>query len=112
MAPPLRPSTGLRQSLGVASVRTPIPYDKVLHDVAVTFRVIVRQLDRHHVADIRYRIRRHHIGYSQNLDIAHVVAITQVPNVCKVVPVQITCHDSKGTRHIMEYQVIGNGCTN
>jgi hypothetical protein len=51
-------------------------------------------------------------SYSQNLDIAHVVAITQVPNVCKVVPVQLTYDDSKGNRHIMEYQVLGNGCTN
>ncbi|WP_342654082.1 DUF2790 domain-containing protein [Pseudomonas sp. F3-2] len=51
-------------------------------------------------------------SYSQNLDIAHVVAVTQVPNVCKVVPVQLTYDDSKGNRHIMEYQVLGNGCTN
>lgn len=51
-------------------------------------------------------------SYSQHLDIAHVVSITQVPNVCKVVPVQLTYDDSKGNRHIMEYQVLGNGCTN
>ncbi|WP_285422804.1 DUF2790 domain-containing protein [Pseudomonas sp. efr-133-TYG-103a] len=51
-------------------------------------------------------------SYSQNLDIAHVVAVTQVPNVCKVVPVQLTYDDSKGNWHIMEYQVLGNGCTN
>ncbi|MCG6574238.1 DUF2790 domain-containing protein [Pseudomonas sp. AF32] len=33
--------------------------------------------------------------YSQNLDIAHVVAITQVPDVCDVVPMQMTYDDSK-----------------
>ncbi|SDT04747.1 Protein of unknown function [Pseudomonas asplenii] len=50
--------------------------------------------------------------YSQDLDIAHVVAITQVPNVCDVVPMHLTYDDSKGDRHIMEYHVMGNGCTN
>lgn len=50
--------------------------------------------------------------YSQNLDIAHVVAITQIPDVCAVVPIQMTYDDSKGDRHIMEYHVMGNGCTN
>lgn len=50
--------------------------------------------------------------YAQKLDIAHVVAITQVPNVCAVVPMHLTYDDSKGNRHIMEYHVMGNGCTN
>ncbi|MBH3403423.1 DUF2790 domain-containing protein [Pseudomonas glycinae] len=50
--------------------------------------------------------------YSQDLDIAHVVAITQVPDVCDVVPMQMTYKDSKGDKHVMEYHVMGNGCTN
>ncbi|AMZ69931.1 MULTISPECIES: DUF2790 domain-containing protein [Pseudomonas] len=50
--------------------------------------------------------------YSQNLDIAHIVAMTPIPNICDVVPVRMTYDDSKGDRHIMEYQVIGTGCTN
>ncbi len=50
--------------------------------------------------------------YSQNLDIAHVVAISQVPDVCDVVPMHLTYDDSNGERHIMEYHVMGNGCTN
>ncbi|KQW41838.1 MULTISPECIES: DUF2790 domain-containing protein [Pseudomonas] len=50
--------------------------------------------------------------YSQNLDIAHVVAISEIPNVCAVVPMHLTYDDSKGDRHIMEYHVMGNGCTN
>lgn len=50
--------------------------------------------------------------YAQHLDIANVVAATEVPNVCNVVPVQLTYDDSKGDRHIMEYLVVGNGCTN
>ncbi|MBH3405787.1 DUF2790 domain-containing protein [Pseudomonas glycinae] len=50
--------------------------------------------------------------YSQDLDIAHVVAISETPNVCDVVPVQMTYDDSKGNRHVMEYHVMGSGCTN
>ncbi|MBH3462711.1 MULTISPECIES: DUF2790 domain-containing protein [Pseudomonas] len=50
--------------------------------------------------------------YSQNLDIAHVVAVTPVPNVCEVVPMQLTYDDSNGKRHIMEYRIVGNGCAN
>lgn len=50
--------------------------------------------------------------YAQRLDIANVVAATQTPNVCNVVPIQLTYDDSKGDRRIMEYLVIGNGCTN
>jgi len=50
--------------------------------------------------------------YAQHLDIAHVVAMTPVPNVCAVVPVQMTYDDSQGKRHILAYQVMGNGCNN
>ncbi|MFK7701266.1 DUF2790 domain-containing protein [Pseudomonas caspiana] len=50
--------------------------------------------------------------YSQDLDIAHVVGITDLPNACAVVPMQMTYDDSKGNRHIMEYHVLGSGCTN
>ncbi|MCI0996885.1 DUF2790 domain-containing protein [Pseudomonas corrugata] len=50
--------------------------------------------------------------YSQHLDIAHIVSITQIPDSCDVVPAQMTYDDSKGDRHIMEYHVIGTGCTN
>ncbi|MFV3318774.1 DUF2790 domain-containing protein [Pseudomonas sp. NY15374] len=50
--------------------------------------------------------------YSQNLDIAHVVAVTPVPNVCEVVPMQLTYDDSNGERHIIEYRIVGNGCAN
>ncbi|WP_324880239.1 DUF2790 domain-containing protein [Pseudomonas bohemica] len=48
----------------------------------------------------------------QILGIANVVAADPVPDVCNVVPVQLTYDDSKGDRHIMEYLVVGNGCTN
>lgn len=49
--------------------------------------------------------------YSQSLDIAHVVAVSPVPNVCDVVPMQLTYDDSHGERHIMEYRIMGDGCS-
>ncbi|MEC4561417.1 conserved exported protein of unknown function [Pseudomonas sp. JV551A1] len=50
-------------------------------------------------------------SYSQSLDIAHVVAVTPVPPVCDVVPMQLTYDDSNGERHVMEYRIMGNGCS-
>jgi hypothetical protein len=50
--------------------------------------------------------------YSTHLDIAKVISIDEVPNVCRVVPQHMTYEDSQGQRHIMEYQVMGNGCSN
>lgn len=51
-------------------------------------------------------------SYSQDLDIAKVISMSDVPNVCKVVPARMTYEDSKGHRHILEYRVMGNGCSN
>ncbi len=33
-------------------------------------------------------------SYSQHLDIDHVISISEVPNVCAVVPVRMTYEDS------------------
>jgi hypothetical protein len=52
-----------------------------------------------------------HYTYSTQLDIAHVVSVDPVPNVCQAVPVRMTYDDSQGKRHVMEYEVMGNGCT-
>ena len=51
-------------------------------------------------------------SYSQDLDIAKVISMSEVPNVCKVVPARMMYEDSKGHRHILEYRVMGNGCSN
>ena len=51
-------------------------------------------------------------SYSQHLDIAHVISMSEVANVCAVVPVSMTYEDSKGQKHILEYRVMGNGCSN
>lgn len=51
-------------------------------------------------------------SYSQHLDIAKVISMTEVPNVCEVVPARMTYEDSHGQKHILEYRVMGNGCSN
>lgn len=50
--------------------------------------------------------------YGMHLDIAHVIDITQAADVCGPVPVQMTYKDSHGDTRILEYSVIGRGCTN
>jgi len=51
-------------------------------------------------------------SYSQHLDIARVISMSEVPNVCEVVPARMTYEDSNGQKHILEYRVMGNGCSN
>ncbi|MHC8403744.1 MULTISPECIES: DUF2790 domain-containing protein [unclassified Pseudomonas] len=50
--------------------------------------------------------------YSSHPDIAKVISMSDIPNVCEVVPVTMEYDDSKGQRHIMRYTVMGNGCSN
>uniref|UniRef100_UPI00110C9E07 DUF2790 domain-containing protein n=2 Tax=Pseudomonas TaxID=286 RepID=UPI00110C9E07 len=51
-------------------------------------------------------------SYSSHLDIAKVIHMDAVPDVCEVVPVQMTYLDHQGQQHVMEYRVMGNGCSN
>jgi hypothetical protein len=51
-------------------------------------------------------------AYGMHLDIAKVVNITPAVDVCGPTPVQMTYKDSHGDSHILEYSVIGSGCTN
>ena len=51
-------------------------------------------------------------SYSSHLDIAKVIHLDPVPDVCDVVPVQMTYLDHQGQQHVMEYRVMGNGCSN
>ncbi|HXR02289.1 MAG TPA: DUF2790 domain-containing protein [Pseudomonas sp.] len=62
------------------------------------------------VASQQQRIE--HYTYSTKLDIAKVISVDEVPNVCSVVPQHMTYEDSQGVRHVMEYMVMGNGCSN
>ncbi|MBC3271901.1 MULTISPECIES: DUF2790 domain-containing protein [unclassified Pseudomonas] len=50
--------------------------------------------------------------YSTHLDIAKVVSMSEVPNVCEVVPAKMVYDDHNGQRHILRYSIMGNGCTN
>lgn len=50
--------------------------------------------------------------YSTHLDVAKVLSMSAVPEVCQVVPVKMEYEDSHGQRHILNYQVMGNGCSN
>jgi hypothetical protein len=50
--------------------------------------------------------------YGSHPDIAKVVSITPIPDVCKVVPMRMTYQDSQGNQHVMAYEVMGNGCSN
>ena len=46
-----------------------------------------------------------------SLDIAQVVSITPVADVCGVVPVEMTYLDSHGAKHILQYSEFGSGCS-
>ena len=50
--------------------------------------------------------------YGMSLDIAEVVSITPVADVCGVVPVEMTYLDSHGAKHILQYSEFGTGCSN
>ena len=50
--------------------------------------------------------------YSQNLDIAKVISLSTLPNVCEVVPATMTYEDHQGQRHTIEYRAMGDGCSN
>ncbi|VVN21023.1 hypothetical protein PS645_04301 [Pseudomonas fluorescens] len=50
--------------------------------------------------------------YSSHPDIAKVIHMSEVPNVCEVVPMTMEYDDSKGQRHLMSYTIMGNGCSN
>lgn len=63
-------------------------------------------------ANVAEQIPVEQYSYSQHLDIARVISMSEVPNVCEVVPARMTYEDSKGQTHILEYRVMGNGCSN
>ncbi|ROL74857.1 DUF2790 domain-containing protein [Pseudomonas vranovensis] len=50
--------------------------------------------------------------YSTNLDIAKVISLSTIPNVCEVVPATMTYEDHQGQRHTIEYRAMGDGCSN
>ena len=51
-------------------------------------------------------------AYGTTLDIDKVITVTELADQCGPVPVQMTYEDSHGQRHVLEYQVMGTGCSN
>jgi hypothetical protein len=50
--------------------------------------------------------------YGSQLDIKKVISVTDVAPECGPVSAQMTYEDSQGQRHVMQYQVLGTGCSN
>ena len=50
--------------------------------------------------------------YATDLDIAKVISVSPIADVCEVVPARMTYEDHQGQQHILEYRVTGNGCSN
>jgi hypothetical protein len=50
--------------------------------------------------------------YQTKLDIHKVLAVTDISDHCGPIPVQMTYEDSKGQRHVIEYQAMGTACSN
>ena len=53
-----------------------------------------------------------HYSYGMHPDVARVIKTTKAANVCNAAPVQMTYEDHQGQRHVMEYLMMGSGCTN
>ena len=51
-------------------------------------------------------------NYGMKLDIVKVISRDPIPNVCDVVPVRMKYLDSNADTHVVEYLVLGEGCTN
>lgn len=50
--------------------------------------------------------------YASHLDVAKIISEDPVPDVCAVVPAHMTYQDSQGKQHILQYEVMGSGCSN
>ena len=50
--------------------------------------------------------------YDTHLDIAKVISQDAIPDVCGVVPIKMRYLDHQGQEHLMQYLVMGNGCSN
>lgn len=49
--------------------------------------------------------------YGMQLDIQKIITVSEIANECAPVPAQMTYEDSQGKRHILQYQVMGTGCS-
>nr|WP_251029512.1 DUF2790 domain-containing protein [Pseudomonas fluorescens] len=51
-------------------------------------------------------------SFFMNLDVDKVLASTDTYGQCGIVPAQLRYLDHKGQEHVLDYQVLGMGCTN
>lgn len=63
-------------------------------------------------SEVTQHVDTQHYNYGMHLDIAKVISTSEIPYVCEVVPMHMTYEDSAGQRHVLEYSVMGNGCSN
>ncbi|WP_047280481.1 DUF2790 domain-containing protein [Pseudomonas lundensis] len=66
--------------------------------------------DEVHVAQAQPVVE--HYTYATDLDVAKVISVIPTADVCEVVPAQMIYEDHQGQRHILEYRIMGNGCSN
>jgi hypothetical protein len=50
--------------------------------------------------------------YDSQLDIKRVISVSDIGDQCGPVPAQMTYEDSRGQQHVLQYQVMGTGCSN
>lgn len=48
--------------------------------------------------------------YGMDLDIARVIALSDIPDECHVVTAEMIYEDSSGEQHTLRYRVMGTGC--
>ena len=85
---------------------------KALLVLALSSVCLTAMADEETLQTLRQQPAAEQYSYSSELDIAHVISMDEIPNVCEVVPVQMVYEDSQGTQHTLEYRVMGNGCSN
>ena len=52
-----------------------------------------------------------HYQYGMDLDVARVIASTEVSSTCSVEPAQMVYEDRQRKQHTLEYLMVGNGCS-
>lgn len=52
-----------------------------------------------------------HYSYGDKLDISKVIEMDTPPDVCAVVTTHMLYLDSKGIKHNLEYNIMGDGCS-
>ncbi|CAI8816353.1 DUF2790 domain-containing protein [Pseudomonas sp. IT-P44] len=51
-------------------------------------------------------------GFFVHMDVAKVLASTDISQQCGVIPARLDYLDHQGREHVLDYQVNGTGCTN